>query len=338
MTDQQEQSGSFGDRELESIFALAKPRPAPPEHVELRVRRAVHAQWQTATAERAVRGSFRYVAVAASLVVAVAAGLLLMSKSGPGAPAFEGVRVARVTGQANLATASGDVALSASGPALVLARGDAIETGLAGGATLELGTGRELRVGSGTRAIFAEAGVVRLERGKLYLDSGHRSAGMGEIVVDTPRGRVRHLGTRFLVALTPDELRVDVRDGRVEVSSPALGPRIAGPGQALLLSEHGEPLLSHDGAYGPQWQWVERLVPPLSIEGKSLYSVINWAARESGRTVAFENADLESAARRTVLHGDLVLTDPIRGLSQTMLTTRLDYKLRDDIIVIVPRP
>src|SRR4030095_4983587 len=74
-----------------------------------------------------------------------------------------------------------------------------------------------------------------LARGALYLDSSHRT-GPPETVEIVARGSViRDVGTRYEVRLSDEELRVRVRDGRVEVQS-VFGMREADRGGQLRVT------------------------------------------------------------------------------------------------------
>lgn len=71
---------------------------------------------------------------------------------------------------------------------------------------------------------YAAERVVRLRRGEACFTTGHAAAYAGrDFVVDTPPGRVRALGTRFVVRHEDDTVRVAVLEGAVE-----LLPRDAG--------------------------------------------------------------------------------------------------------------
>ena len=86
-----------------------------------------------------------------------------------------------------------------------------------GRAAIVLANGVELRLDSDTAITVDTERSMSLTRGAVYLDSSNRT-GPPEAVAIVARGTViRDIGTRYEVRLSDQELRVRVRDGRVEV-------------------------------------------------------------------------------------------------------------------------
>lgn len=323
---------STEERELQTIFSLATPREAPPELIERKVRAAVHAEWRKATAGRPKRW-LQVAALAASVVLAVAAGFLLRPGVSPEI-AFEQARLLRVQGQSVSLQGTATRALG-PGEVFSLATGDRLQTGNSSGLSLDLGAGGELRLGANSELEIMSGQRVYLTTGQLFLAT--REGGDAELVIESALGQVRHMGTRFRVLVTRERLRVDVRDGVVLVDSGKAMPARAETGMSAYLEPDGQVRLMERAPFGPDWSWVDQLAPPFAIDGRSLHAAASWAAEQSGRRLAFADSGIEREARATTLHGDLELTDPLPGLRQIMLTTRLQFELQDDRIYISVR-
>lgn len=323
---------SAEERELEKIFSLATPRTPPPELIERKVREAVHEEWRQATARNARRWP-KLASLAAAVLLVVAAGLWLR----PGDPArvlFEEARVLRVEGQSQLLGSEDSTVLS-PGMALEVFSGDRLRSTTASGLTLDLGARGEIRLGPGTELRIEGPERIRLNRGQLFLAT--RQDSVARLDVDTALGLVRHVGTRFQVILAEGELRVDVREGAVVIESQQAAPTRAAAGTSARLDSVGNLKVQKLKPFGPSWDWADQLAPPFSIDGRSLHATAAWAAEQSGRVLEFEDSGVEREARATTLHGDLVLKEPLSGLRQVMMTTRLQFVLQGERILISAR-
>ena len=126
---------------------------------------------------------------------------------------------------ASLARVIGDVQMDAGdGRWVPLVTGSVVNaaavvrTGTGGRAAIGIKDGVELRLDSDTQLAFNDAREASPGPGAVYVDSGSGSgAPAAEFLLETPVGSVRHLGTQYESALTDGDLRVSVREGRVEV-------------------------------------------------------------------------------------------------------------------------
>lgn len=328
-----EQRGQAAEeRELETIFSLATPRPTPPELVERRVREAVHAEWQRAVARKRARFT-RIAAVAAVVLLTITGGLLLRPGASPNV-IFEQARFLRVEGGGQLFR-SGDAMALAASSTYDLKAGDRLRTSSDSGLTLDLGASGDLRLGDQTEVRLTGRETIRLVRGELFLATRSREG--DKISVETAFGRVMHVGTRFQVILTDNELRVDVRDGVVLIDGQRITPTRTGAGTSARLDSKGNFRIEEQAPYGSSWGWVDQLAPPFEIDGRSVHAAALWAAEQSGRELEFSDSAVEREARTTTLHGDLVLEDPLTGLRDVMMTTRLQFALRNNRIYVSAR-
>ncbi len=154
---------------------------------------------------------------------------------------------------------------------------------------------------------------LRLWRGEMLVDTAQDPA--RPFVVDTPHGRLRALGTRFVTRLEQDT-RIAVYEGAVEVTAPG-GPAVVIPaGQQASLSSRGVSALTAADpadAHAVQGRYVARNVP--------LSTVLNELGRyrHGYLSVAPQIADLP-------VFGSFPMTEPDRVLA--MLESVMPIQVR----------
>jgi ferric-dicitrate binding protein FerR (iron transport regulator) len=298
---------------------LRQPRPAAVDAARAaRVRPAVHAAWKDAAGGARHWNTWkRAVALAAAAVLVVAIGLTLVNRLRErGAPQ---------------ATAPIAATLFATGE-VVFAHNDISTNG--GRAAIALPNGVELRLDSDTAVTIDTARRVSLTRGAIYLDSSNRK-GPPEPIEIVARGTViRDIGTRFEVRLSDQELRVRVRDGRVEVSS-AFGMREADSGGQLRVTSYGI-LAGRASTSGADWDWIVRAIQPPQLEGRPLPEFLEWAEREGGRPIRFADPELERANRATIVYGAIDSLTVDEALDVVLPSCGLARRSDGDVITIVP--
>ncbi len=172
-----------------------------------------------------------------------------------------------------------------------------------------------------------------LARGALYLDSSHRT-GPPETVAIVARGTViRNIGTRYEVRLSDQELRVRVRDGRVEVLS-AFGMRAADRGSQLRVTSSGI-LSGRASTSGADWDWIVKAIPPPQLEGRPLPEFLAWAEREGGQSIRFADPALERANRATIVYGAIEGLTVEEALDVVLPSCGLARRTDGDVITIV---
>ena len=317
---------------------LRQPRPSAVDGVRTeRVYRAVHAAWRD-TADRSRNRRRRFVlAAAAVLVIAVGAiGAI-------GLTFVKGQRQ-RAAPQAAAPIAStlfvtSEVEFQHDGQARAGRVGEGLTPGTriatyGGRAAIVLTNGVELRLDSQTAITLDTARSMSLSRGAIYLDSSHRT-GPPDAVAIAVRGTViRDIGTRYEVRLSDEELRVRVRDGRVEVSS-AFGMREADRGGQLRVTPSGI-LSGRASTSGADWDWIVRAVPPPRLEGRPLPEFLAWAEQEGGRSIRFADPALEQANRATIVYGAIEGLTVEEALDVVLPSCGLARRTDGDVITIVP--
>src|SRR5215207_2380556 len=322
------------DRDDAMRQLLRQPRPSAVDAVRTaRVYRAVHAAWRD-TAD-GTRNRRRGVAIAAAAVLVVAIGAIALTfvnwPRERGAP-----RTAAPIASTLFVTR--EVVFQHDGPPRAgrvgegLTPGTRIET-YGGRAAIVLANGVELRLDSHTAITLDTARSMSLTRGAVYLDSSHRR-GPPDTVAIVVRGTViRDIGTRYEVRLSDEELRVRVRDGRVEVSS-AFGMRQADRGGQLTVTPSA--ILSGSASTsGADWDWIVRAVPPPQVEGRPLPEFLAWAEREGGRPIRFADPALERANRATIVYGAIERLTVEEALDVVLPSCGLARRTDGDVITIV---
>jgi ferric-dicitrate binding protein FerR (iron transport regulator) len=309
---------------------LRQPRPWAVDAARAaRVRPAVHAAWKNA-AQR-TRNWKRWVAIAAAaaLVFAIALPLANWLRE-RGAPAALPI--------ASTLFVTSEVVFEHGGQARVSRVGEGLGPGTriathGGRAAIVLTNGVELRLDSNTGITLDTAGSMSLAHGALYLDSSNRT-GRPEAVAIVARGTViRDIGTRYEVRLSEQELRVRVRDGRVEVSS-AFGKREAERGGQLRVTSSGI-VSGRASTSGADWDWIVRATRPPQLEGRPLPEFLAWAEQEGGRPIRFADPALERANAATIVYGAIESLTVEEALDVVLPSCGLARRTDDDVITIV---
>ncbi len=317
------------DGALARLLAATGTRDRPSDRVAREVRAAVEAEWKKSVAARRQRRQYTNWAAAAGVAVAAVAlwvaRPLYLPANGPVAS------LARVVGDVQVDAGGGRWIPIAAGS--VVTANAVIRTGGGGRAAIGMNDGVVLRLDSGTQLAFNDAHEASLSHGAVYVDSGSDAgAPAADFVLTTPIGSVRHLGTQYEARLADGELRISVREGRVDIGT-ARGPVLGGAGELLTISETGA-TRSRLAPTASQWKWVNEVTPPFSIEGRSVDDFLTWAGRETGRKVVYSSAAAESQARSVTLRGTVEGLAPDLAVSAVLATTSLRPVVEDEQITI----
>jgi ferric-dicitrate binding protein FerR (iron transport regulator) len=325
-----EHTGTAGEDVLGALLAASGARATPPEEQRQQVRAAVEAEWRTLVAARQRRRRVTaWAAAAAVAVVAVSAWWIRPLVSPPAEPFAS---LARVQGTVEYREGR-DGSWRHVQDGTRISPGAALRTGDAGRVAMELDNGVTLRLDRGTRLAFASPGKASLEAGAVYVDAGAGDAsGSREFALETPFGEVRHLGTQYEARVLDAALRVAVREGRVGIAL-AAGGQVATAGEQLLLTGSGIER-STLSPWDSQWAWVASVTPPFEIEGRSVDEFLAWAARETGREVAYGSPDAARQAQGIVLRGSVSGLTPEQAVTAVLSTTSLQPRLETERIVV----
>ncbi len=324
------------DRDDAMRQLLRQPRPSVVDAARTaRVYRAVHAAWRDTT-ER-TRNRRRGLAIAAAAVFVVAIGAIAVTVVNR--PREHGAPQAAAPIASTLFVTS-DVEFQHDGQARAGRVGEGLTPGTriatyGGRAAIVLANGVELRLDSNTAITLDTARSMSLTRGAVYLDSSHRTGPPDSVAIVVRETVIRDIGTRYEVRLSEDEdeLRVRVRDGRVEVSS-AFGMREADRGGQLRVTPSGI-LSGRASTSGADWDWIVRAVPPPRLEGRPLPEFLAWAEREGGRPIRFADPALERANRATIVYGAIESLTVEEALDVVLPSCGLARRTDGDVTTVV---
>jgi ferric-dicitrate binding protein FerR (iron transport regulator) len=318
---------------LARLVAVVGPRQQPSAAAMSEVRTAVEAEWRRTIDARQQRRRFPAWAIAAGFAVAAVGAWLARPLYLPEAATV--ATLTRVVGEVEASSGDGQWQRLANGTGVK--SGDILRTGSDGRVAIELSSGVQLRLDTGTQLALNDVDEAALARGAVYVDSG---AGTGtpaaQFVLDTPAGDVRHLGTQYEARLDGSALQVGVREGRVEVSG-VHGAAIAEAGEVLAVSGTGQVTRGALAPNASAWDWVQGITPPFSIEGRTVDEFLAWAGRETGRTVEYASPDVALQARSVTLNGTVEGLPPERALVAVLSTTSLEPALTGGQIRILKR-
>jgi ferric-dicitrate binding protein FerR (iron transport regulator) len=183
--------------------------------------------------------------------------------------------------------------------------GERIETSDGARLALRLGNGMQLRLNEETTIEIADSAAVELIAGMIYLDVPP-SVPPAEFAVVSAYGTVEHVGTQYSAAVAEDGLVVRVREGEARVLSDAANgtdrAHTAMAGQQIEIGSGGTAEVSDFSRNDPQWAWVEELARTSFDEPRSVLALLEWAARETGRTMQLEPGAARDRAESIVLN------------------------------------
>jgi len=301
-----DETNSNSDDAIAALVRLAGRRPPVPEDAARRVREAVHDEWmQTISRRRRTRW------IGSAAAVAAAAVMIVILRITPSTPQPAPQRIVVAGGQTNGA---------------VIYANDAYE--VANGSTASLAWGNAiLRLDGGTRVRIASARELSLDRGAVYVDS--KNAG---VLIRTPIGIVRDIGTQFEVRLAADRMRVRVREGRVDLQHGG-ATHSAAAGVELDADARGGVTEHSIAKNGAEWDWVVRAAPSIHLDGRTLAEVVTLVTRDEGVKPVWSDAAARNAASMR-LHGDVPLT-PEEALDTALVASGLTSRTDGDRLIIV---
>lgn len=314
------------------LLRLAGAPQDPPAERGARVREAVHREWRSDHRRRVVRRSVIVAAlgVAATVMIAVL-------EYRPAPPSVTARQLAatgqRVQGQPQIVTQSQPAVSQPLTLSSSIYTGDMIQTDAGSRLALLAVDGSSVRIDTDSRLRFLAPDTIEVIAGTAYVAT---STGSHGFQVRTTLGVVRDLGTQFEVRLLTSALRLRVRSGRVEI----------GRGASITTAEAGtEATVTTTGvtvrqmpSFGSEWAWTADIAPAFAIEGRMLGAFLEHLANEEGWTLRYADATIADSAARTVLHGSVDGLKPEEALAATLVTSGLQYRLRDGEVLVSRAP
>jgi WD40 repeat protein len=228
-------------------------------------------------------------ALAATVVLLAVGGHLILRQSepeprrGPSRPVLAVLQSVR--GEVRVTTGAGRIRVAGSGHLLfacdtVATRGEdsAAVVQYADGTRLELNADTIVRLGPRNGAPAAGGKHVFLAVGLLEADVTPQPDGR-PMVLSTPHAEIRVLGTRFTSASVPEATRIELEEGRVELTRKSDGKSIEVPeGSYAVAAPHFEPFVPRP--------LPARVTKPRAVFREGSGPVLSLATAPDGRTLA----------------------------------------------------
>ena len=304
---------------LEPMFAGVEPRPEPSEAARERAWTAVTEEWEELQARRARRRRVVPMAIAATVLVGILGTLLLRQGATEPLSMELAQGLVRVDDMAHRAGPE---------PAMVEVHPNSLIE-VVDPARWET-AGADVRVGRGTTFSWQAPNAIALHVGEVYV----ATEGAASFRVETPHGLVTDIGTRFLVSSDDDRLEVAVRDGQVELATPArtLRSKPVTPGQAQILVAESGSLARHDeAASNERWDWIHGA--PRGYTTRNPVTMLRQIGRDLGNRVRFEHG-VEAALQAEELDGDFRGMAPQAAFEHVIHATATKWHAENGVIII----
>lgn len=327
------------DDAIERILRSAPRRPTPSAADIARARGAVRDEWIALCGRRRMRRRILSLAMAASIIAAVAAGLFMLRV--PSALPERVATIQRSTGQIYLPDEQ-SVLHQLSDP-VDFSTGQSVVTGEDAAVALDWLGGGSLRIDENSRVEFISSGEIFLRDGRVYFDSQPSTLQArietrvtADFAVRTVEGVIRHAGTQYMTGVAATGVTVSVREGQVHVAGTTINAT-ATAGQQVRLREGAPPSYTNVGTHGALWRWAEKIAPEVIVDQRSVHEFIGWVARESGLDVRFASDAAEQLAQTTQMTGSSGSLEPRAALQVLLQTTTLKAAIEDGSILVTER-
>lgn len=320
------------EQQLAQLLRAAGPRSQMPNDMAQRL--TEHFDKELNVARQRRRGWRPTLALAASVaLLAVGWAMLIQpfnSTAGPGV--------------ATLVAVHGPVIVNGeryqAGQSIGLAEFDSLQTGERGYAMLRTEK-HSIRVNDNS-VLDIHADGVSLSSGEVYIASLNEAIDEGSSLnVRTRFGVVRDIGTQFLVKVSSNRLETLVRKGTIELQFEQQRVRAQADDSAAQRVEFDgtEWQRSSTAAYGPRWQWLQKITERFDPNGKTVAEVLSWIADETGEQIHYANKALQQRALAGTVHGLDSELDPNQSLSLILATSDLaaDRDSQPGVILIIER-
>ena len=323
--------------DIATFIRAAGRRPAVPADRAMRVKAALHAHWNR---EVARRRRLRYVWTTVALGAAASLVLLL---------SFPGMRPnpipspdTRIAGTVESVVGdcwTGDHRDAASvearslGARQNLAMGSVVTTGQKGRISLRLASGYAVKLDRASRVRLVGPGILALDSGAIYVDSGQSGDNAGTLRIQTPLGTIQEIGTSYEVRLRQGSVRVRVREGLVILDDGSRSHQIHAAGE-LTLDEKATASTQRIAVDGADWDWFAELSAVPDLKGLSAREFLEWAARERNWRLVFATEDLARSASEIVLGGSAGGLTLEESLDAVLPTCGMSYRVEAGALII----
>ena len=305
------------DDTIEDLLRGLRPRKTPSPAAREQAYLAAHQVFQETFARR--RQRVLKVGMAAAVLLSLAIGWQVLSVD-----ATVPIQVANAQALlVNQVPWNGDTTSLTAQPGLTLAAG--------GPARLLVEGSTDLRLAPGTRIVWQEGPRLRLEHGRIYVDTRDQ----GHLTVVTDLGTVRDVGTRFLVDRTGSVLNVAVRSGETRIDSDHGSYSIRGDGsvaEVIRVTTQGMDRRS-EPASDERWMWIHEV--PAGYRERRLSALLPAIARDLGLKLVYADRGVEATTLNLSLSGDdLQGLPPRQALEVAVAASGLDASIENHSLIV----
>jgi len=188
-----------------------------------------------------------------------------------------------------------------------------------------------LRVNQNSIIEFLNLSEVRIINGEIYHDADNVNK-TNPLTIITNIGNIQHIGTRYLVNKSTDDLKVSVRNGLVNITSEKVNRQLQS-GKQVTINNTGIQSEEDISSYDVLWNWTQLAAQPFNSQGKSLNDFIVWYAHENGYQVNWNN--LQAKTKRVKITGDISQLNKSQQIKTIFLSTTFDYEINQGILSIL---
>lgn len=314
----------LSEDEIANILQRVGPLQSPPDEMTARVKTSVKQVWQQEVTARSRSWLYR----AAAAVAVVSIGLLFMLQQ-PALPA----QIAHIDSNEQQLALSMDNISWHSTDTENISEGQFLWANGTDPISITMDHGMNVRAKPGTTLQFVSRSQVTLLTGSIYLDSYDKSKDI-PFEVQTPFGRVRDIGTQFMVTLDDAMWSVQVREGFVNLSDDT-NHLVVTSGEVVTISATDELSKHNISSHDLSWQWTEQTRPGYDIEGKHLDEYLDWVARETGKQLHYGSDKSHQIASSTALHGSIDHFSASESLDQVLKSVDMKLIESTENVIIV---
>ena len=289
------------DDDLNQLLAGVGKRPEPPAGTRERAYTALKATWTEQVRTRHARTRRRLLYTFSAVSAAVLATVMWFAFEPAATKQTWAVELAHGALVADTRTFDTAQALSVK-PGDVWSATSTVR--------LETDNGTQIRLSEGSEIRWLDRQSIFMSNGSAYLDTHN----MTQVVVGTPYGEVRNLGTRFMIESDSNGMLVAVREGTAQVES-EFGRHTATAdtlSAALLQIDEGGVAQTSEPASDERWDWIHAANP--GYTDRTVPAVLRQIARDLGKTLRFSSQGVEAAIAYDRVQGQLTNMQPRQAL------------------------
>ena len=318
---------ALNDSDIEKLLKAVGRRNEPPAELTEEIRGNVRAVWKTEVQQQRRFLKLRPYAVAASILFLVSASFVTFNLLQQTEPASGFATISDIHG--NLEAQAEDGTWQ-SPTSKSISQSTHFRTGDQY-AAIDIDNGLNIRIDTNTEFELTSADVLNILTGRIYIDS----PGSESILITTPFGEARDIGTQFQVNVQKSDWDIQVRDGQVAVSPKELTSMTINAGEVISIdypeSENQSPQIEQTQVtrYDASWHWTQHVRPAFSIDNIRLSRYLTWLEREVGKSIRYESDIVRRESNQTILRGSIDGLRPEDSLSVVLSTT--DYRASEVI-------